>query len=129
MHSAFGGSGTLLRRIVDAASELQKHRRDAIGPWSWVLLQGMSADPRQLHGQCQLHCMSLSSDGGDGAGGRGAVNLPLGADKLRDYQTHQVTNYSWDDLEIDILRREAESLILGSRLSAAPTAEPAPIKK
>jgi hypothetical protein len=44
-------------------------------------------------------------------------------DKLRDYQTRRVTNDLWDDLEIDILRREAESLILGSRPPGpAPTA-------
>jgi hypothetical protein len=49
-------------------------------------------------------------------------------DKLRDYQTHQVSKYSWDDLEIRILHREAESLILGGRPAASPTADPAPIK-
>jgi WD40 repeat protein len=50
-------------------------------------------------------------------------------DKLRDYQTHQVTNDLWDDLEIDILRREAESLILGSRPAASPTAPATPAKR
>jgi WD40 repeat protein len=50
-------------------------------------------------------------------------------DKLRDYQSHQVTNYTWDDLEIDILRREAESLILGSTLAIPPTAPATPAKK
>jgi uncharacterized protein HemY len=49
-------------------------------------------------------------------------------DKLRDYQSHQVSNFSWDNLEIDILRREAESLILGGRPAASPAADPAPIK-
>jgi hypothetical protein len=37
-------------------------------------------------------------------------------------------DFSWDDVEIRILRREAESLILGGRPAAPPTSDPAPIK-
>jgi tetratricopeptide (TPR) repeat protein len=37
--------------------------------------------------------------------------------------------FSWDDVVIRILHREAESLILGSRPAASPTSDPAPIKK
>jgi WD40 repeat protein/serine/threonine protein kinase len=49
-------------------------------------------------------------------------------DRLRDYQTHQVYDSSWDTLEIKILRREVESLILGGRPAASPTSDPAASK-
>jgi hypothetical protein len=48
-------------------------------------------------------------------------------DKLIASQVHEVPG-SWDDLQVRILRREAESLILGSRPAASPTSDPAPIK-
>jgi WD40 repeat protein len=47
-------------------------------------------------------------------------------DKLASYQPQEGSDFSWNDLDIRILRREAESLILGSR-SPAPsptTSEP-----
>ena len=36
-------------------------------------------------------------------------------DKLAAYQPKEGFDFSWDDVEIRILRREAESLILGDR--------------
>jgi hypothetical protein len=48
-------------------------------------------------------------------------------DKLIASQVNEVPGY-WDDIESRILRREAESQILGSRPAAPPSADPAPIK-
>src|SRR5262249_29409246 len=42
-------------------------------------------------------------------------------DKLIASQVNEVPGSSWDDLEIRILRREAEALILGGRPAASPT--------
>ena len=42
-------------------------------------------------------------------------------DKLVAYQPKEGADFSWDDVEIRILRREAESLILGRRPAAAIT--------
>jgi WD40 repeat protein/serine/threonine protein kinase len=47
--------------------------------------------------------------------------------ELASYQPDRRADFSWDDVEIRILRREAESLILGSRPAAPPSAPPAPI--
>jgi hypothetical protein len=44
------------------------------------------------------------------------------------YRPKDGAEFSWDDVDIRILRREAETLILGSRPTASPTADPAPIK-
>jgi hypothetical protein len=49
-------------------------------------------------------------------------------DKLIASQVNEVPG-SWDDIEGRILRREAETLILGGRPAASPTSDPAPIKK
>jgi tetratricopeptide (TPR) repeat protein len=49
-------------------------------------------------------------------------------DKLVTYRPREGADLFWDEVEIRILRREAESLILGSRPAASPTADPAPIK-
>jgi WD40 repeat protein len=49
-------------------------------------------------------------------------------EKLEAYQLKEGFEFSWDDVDIRILRREAESLILGSRPAASPTSDPAPIK-
>jgi hypothetical protein len=50
-------------------------------------------------------------------------------DKLAAYRPKAGSDFSWDDVEIRILRREAESLVLGSRPAAPPSAPPAPIKQ
>jgi hypothetical protein len=44
------------------------------------------------------------------------------------YRSKEGVDSFWDDVEIRILRREAESHILGSRPAASPTFDPAPIK-
>jgi tetratricopeptide (TPR) repeat protein len=49
-------------------------------------------------------------------------------DKLVANRPKDGAEFSWDDVDIRILRREAESLILGSRPAASPTTDPAPIK-
>jgi tetratricopeptide (TPR) repeat protein len=49
-------------------------------------------------------------------------------DKLVAYWPKEGFDFSMDDVEIRILHREAESLILGSRPSARPIAPPAPFK-
>ena len=41
----------------------------------------------------------------------------------------RAADFSWDDVEIRILRREAESLILGGPPAAPSPAAPAPTKK
>jgi tetratricopeptide (TPR) repeat protein len=48
-------------------------------------------------------------------------------DKLIASQVNEVPG-SWDDLQVRILRREAESLILGGRPAAPASSDPAPIK-
>jgi Flp pilus assembly protein TadD len=50
-------------------------------------------------------------------------------DKLTAYQPKEGADFSWDDVVIRILRREVESLVLGSRPAAPPSAPPAPIKQ
>ena len=49
-------------------------------------------------------------------------------DKLAAYQPKEGADFSWDDVEIRILRREAESLILGSPPAAPPTAPATPAR-
>jgi WD40 repeat protein len=49
-------------------------------------------------------------------------------DKLAAYRPKAGADFFWDEVEIRILRREAESLILGGRPAASPTSDPAPIK-
>jgi WD40 repeat protein/serine/threonine protein kinase len=49
-------------------------------------------------------------------------------DSLTASQVNKVPGSSWDEIEIRILRREAESLILGNRPAAPPATDPAPIK-
>jgi tetratricopeptide (TPR) repeat protein len=49
-------------------------------------------------------------------------------DKLVAYRPKEGADLFWDEVEIRILRREAESLILGSRPAASPTSDPAPSK-
>ena len=43
-------------------------------------------------------------------------------EKLAAHQPKEGSDFSWKDVEIRILRREAESLILGSPPAVAPTA-------
>jgi hypothetical protein len=50
-------------------------------------------------------------------------------DKVAAYQPKEGADFSWDEMEIHILRREAESLILGSRSSTRPIAPSAPTKE
>jgi WD40 repeat protein len=50
-------------------------------------------------------------------------------DNLAAYQPRTGANSSWEDVEIHILRREAESLILGSRHPAPPPIAAEPTKK
>jgi Flp pilus assembly protein TadD len=50
-------------------------------------------------------------------------------DKLVAYQPKEGSDFSWDDVEIRILRREAESLTPGSPPAAPPTAASAPTEK
>jgi len=50
-------------------------------------------------------------------------------DKLAAYQPREGAEFSWADVEIRILRREAESSILGSPPAAPPTAPAAPARK
>jgi WD40 repeat protein/serine/threonine protein kinase len=50
-------------------------------------------------------------------------------DKLRAYEPKEGAGFTWKDVDIRILRREAESLIVGSRPAASPTSDPAPVKK
>ena len=50
-------------------------------------------------------------------------------DKLAAYQPKEGADFSWDDVEVRILRREAESLILGSPPAAPPPAASAPTRK
>jgi tetratricopeptide (TPR) repeat protein len=50
-------------------------------------------------------------------------------DKLVDYRPKEGFDFSTDDMEIRILHREAESLIVGSRPSAPPIAPSAPTKE
>jgi WD40 repeat protein/serine/threonine protein kinase/tetratricopeptide (TPR) repeat protein len=49
--------------------------------------------------------------------------------KLLASQPNEGFDFSRYDVEIRILRREAESLIMGGRPAASPTSDPAPIKK
>jgi hypothetical protein len=49
-------------------------------------------------------------------------------DKLVAYRPKEGFDFSTDDMEIRILHREAESLILGSRPTARPIAPSAPTK-
>jgi tetratricopeptide (TPR) repeat protein len=50
-------------------------------------------------------------------------------DKLAAYQPKAGAEFFWDDVEIRILRREAESLILGSRHPAPPPMATEPTKR
>ena len=50
-------------------------------------------------------------------------------DKLAASQPKEGADFSWDDVEVRILRREAESVILGSPPAAPPPAASAPTKK
>jgi hypothetical protein len=50
-------------------------------------------------------------------------------DKLVVYRPKEGADSFLDNVEIRILRREAESLILGGRPAASPTSDPAPIQK
>jgi hypothetical protein len=50
-------------------------------------------------------------------------------DKLVAYQPKPGAELSWDDVDVRILRREAESLILGSTFAIPPTAPAAPAKR
>jgi tetratricopeptide (TPR) repeat protein len=49
-------------------------------------------------------------------------------DKLAAYRPKAGADFFWDEVEIRILRREAESLILGSTLATPPTAPATPTK-
>jgi hypothetical protein len=50
-------------------------------------------------------------------------------DKLIASRAHEASSPSWDDVEISILHREAESLILGSRPTTPSIAPSAPTKE
>jgi eukaryotic-like serine/threonine-protein kinase len=50
-------------------------------------------------------------------------------DKLAAYRPKETGDLSWDDVEVRILRREAESLILGGPPAAPSPAAPAPTKE
>jgi WD40 repeat protein len=50
-------------------------------------------------------------------------------EKLAAYQPKKGADFSWDDVEVQILRREAESLILGSVRSAPPSAPTPPARE
>jgi tetratricopeptide (TPR) repeat protein len=50
-------------------------------------------------------------------------------DKLATYRPKAGSDFSWDDVEIRILRREAEAVILGSPPAAPSPAASAPTKK
>jgi tetratricopeptide (TPR) repeat protein len=50
-------------------------------------------------------------------------------EKLEAYQPKEGADLFWDEVEIRILRREAESLILGNTLAIPPTAPATPAKR
>jgi tetratricopeptide (TPR) repeat protein len=50
-------------------------------------------------------------------------------DRLLTYQPKKGADFSWDDVEVRILRREAESVVLGSHPAATPSSLPAPAQQ